>query len=121
MPSALLRAVAAVALSRPTLRGLRLLVRPQTVPRWHRSLITRHHATISRPRRRGRPRTLRSHERIHGTVGRNLPPGTPRPNPDLQPAPSPSRVLRALREYEAFYNTHRLTRASPIQDHSTRY
>jgi hypothetical protein len=45
------------ALPRPTLRGLRLLVRPDTILKWHRDLITRHHAVISRPKRRGRPRT----------------------------------------------------------------
>jgi putative transposase len=48
------------ALPRPSLRRLRLLVRPDTVLRWHRDLIARRHATLSRPRRRGRPRTLRS-------------------------------------------------------------
>jgi putative transposase len=48
------------ALPRPTLRRLRLLVRPDTVLRWHRDLIARRHAAVSRPRRRGRPRTLRS-------------------------------------------------------------
>lgn len=42
------------------LRGLRLLVRPDTVLRWHRDLIARRHATASRPQRPGRPRTLRS-------------------------------------------------------------
>ena len=47
-------------LPRPTLRGLRLLVRPETVLRWHRTLVARHHAAASRPRRRGRPRTVRS-------------------------------------------------------------
>ncbi|GGN93755.1 hypothetical protein GCM10010112_82380 [Actinoplanes lobatus] len=47
-------------LPRPTLRGLRLLVRPDTILKWHRDLIARRHATQSRPRRRGRPRTLRS-------------------------------------------------------------
>src|SRR6266508_1124420 len=47
-------------LPRPTLRRLRLLVRPDTVLRWHRDLIARRHAAESRPRRRGRPRTLRS-------------------------------------------------------------
>jgi putative transposase len=47
-------------LPRPTLRRLRLLVRPETIFKWHRDLITRRHATISRPGRRGRPRTLRS-------------------------------------------------------------
>ena len=47
-------------LPRPTLRGLRLLVRPDTVLKWHRDLIAGRHAAVSRPRRRGRPRTLRS-------------------------------------------------------------
>ncbi|PSL53284.1 integrase-like protein [Saccharothrix carnea] len=43
-----------------TLRRLRLLVRPETVLRWHRSLIARRHAASSRPERPGRPRTIRS-------------------------------------------------------------
>ena len=47
-------------LPRPTLRRLRLLVRPDTILRWHRDLLARRHAAVSRPRRRGRPRTLRS-------------------------------------------------------------
>jgi putative transposase len=42
------------------LRRLRLLVRPDTVLRWHRDLIARRHAARSRPNRAGRPRTLRS-------------------------------------------------------------
>ncbi len=47
-------------LPRATLRGLRLLVRPDTILRWRRDLHARRHAVISRPKRRGRPRTLRS-------------------------------------------------------------
>ncbi|MEU4746576.1 helix-turn-helix domain-containing protein, partial [Actinosynnema sp. NPDC023658] len=43
-----------------TLRRLRLLVRPETVLRWHRDLIARRHAARSRPKRPGRPRTIRS-------------------------------------------------------------
>ncbi|MGW7410810.1 integrase, partial [Streptomyces sp. NPDC054833] len=43
-------------LPRDALRRLRLLVRPDTVMRWHRDLIARHHATRSRPKRSGRPR-----------------------------------------------------------------
>jgi putative transposase len=43
-----------------TLRQLRLLVRPDTILRWHRDLLARRHAAVSRPKRRGRPRTLRS-------------------------------------------------------------
>jgi putative transposase len=45
---------------RPVLQRLRLLVRPDTILRWHRDLLARRHATVSRPHRRGRPRTLRS-------------------------------------------------------------
>jgi transposase len=47
-------------LPRTVLHQLRLLVRPDTVLRWHRDLIARRHAARSRPRRAGRPRTLRS-------------------------------------------------------------
>jgi hypothetical protein len=57
------RALLAALLHRlPTqaLRGLRLLVRPDTILRWHRDLIARRHASASRPKRRGRPRALRS-------------------------------------------------------------
>ena len=47
-------------LPRPALQRLRLLVRPDTILRWHRDLLARRHATASRPRRQGRPPTLRS-------------------------------------------------------------
>jgi transposase InsO family protein len=47
-------------LPRPTLRGLRLLVRPDTILRWHRDLLARRHARQSRPKRPGRPPTVRS-------------------------------------------------------------
>jgi transposase len=47
-------------LPRPALQHLRLLVHPDTILRWHRDLLARRHAAASRPRRRGRPRTLRS-------------------------------------------------------------
>jgi putative transposase len=39
---------------------MRLLVRPDTVLRWHRNMIARRHAAISRPKRPGRPPTVRS-------------------------------------------------------------
>jgi putative transposase len=42
------------------LRRLRLLVRPDTVLRWHRDLIARRHVVRSKPKRAGRPRTVRS-------------------------------------------------------------
>jgi transposase InsO family protein len=44
----------------PTLRRLRLLVRPDTILRWHRDLLARRHAAQSRPKRPGRPPTVRS-------------------------------------------------------------
>jgi putative transposase len=47
-------------LPRAVLRGVRLLVRPDTVMRWHRDLLARRHAYLSRPKRPGRPPTLRS-------------------------------------------------------------
>ncbi|HEY2763017.1 MAG TPA: helix-turn-helix domain-containing protein [Pseudonocardiaceae bacterium] len=45
---------------RPTLRQLHLIVSPDTILRWHRTLLRRHHARRSRPKRPGRPRTVRS-------------------------------------------------------------
>jgi hypothetical protein len=47
-------------LPKPSLQGVRLLVRPDTVLRWHRGLFARRLAAVSWPRRRGRPRTVRS-------------------------------------------------------------
>ncbi len=47
-------------LPRTVLRQIRLLVQPETVLRWHRDLIAAHRARISRPKRIGRPRTVRS-------------------------------------------------------------
>jgi putative transposase len=42
------------------LHRMRLLVRPDTVLRWHRDLIRRRHAARSKPKRQGRPPTVRS-------------------------------------------------------------
>ena len=47
-------------LPRTVLNRLRLVVRPETVLRWHHNLIARRHAWISRPLRPGRPPTVRS-------------------------------------------------------------
>ncbi|MFE9976674.1 integrase core domain-containing protein [Streptomyces hirsutus] len=47
-------------LPRDVLRRLRLLVRPDTVLRWHRDLVARRHADQSKPKRPGRPRTVHS-------------------------------------------------------------
>jgi transposase InsO family protein len=51
-------------LPRSSLNRLRLLVRPDTILRWHRKLLARRHAIASRPRRRGRPPTVRSIRRL---------------------------------------------------------
>ena len=55
LPAALLH-----RLPRKVLRRLHLVVRPETVLRWHRNVVARRHARRSRPRRPGRPRTVRS-------------------------------------------------------------
>ena len=47
-------------LPRSALRSLLLLVRPDTILRWHRDLTAHRHALASRPHRRGRPRAIRS-------------------------------------------------------------
>jgi putative transposase len=47
-------------LPRDVLKRLHLVVRPDTVLRWHRDILTRRHARRSRPRHPGRPRTVRS-------------------------------------------------------------
>jgi putative transposase len=47
-------------LPRPTLRQLHLIVSPDTVLRWHRDLLRHRHAKVSRPKRPGRPPTVRS-------------------------------------------------------------
>jgi transposase InsO family protein len=47
-------------LPRNVLKRLHLVVRPDTVLRWHRDVVARRHAQRSRSRRPGRPRTVRS-------------------------------------------------------------
>jgi putative transposase len=47
-------------LPRDVLKRLHLVVRPDTVLRWHRDMLARRHARRSRPLRPGRPRTVRS-------------------------------------------------------------
>jgi hypothetical protein len=56
------------------LRRLQLIVRPDTVLRWHRDLLQRRHAAISKRKRPGRPRTVASIRRlalrlVHGNPG----------------------------------------------------
>src|SRR5258705_10820905 len=96
-------------LPRPKLRQLHLIVSPDTVLRWHRDLLRRHHATASRPKRAGRPPTVRSikalvlrlakensgwgHRRIHAelaTLGTKVAPSTVREilqRNGIEPAP----------------------------------
>ena len=45
---------------RDVLKRLHLVVRPDTVLRWHRDMVARRHARRSRPRHPGRPRTVHS-------------------------------------------------------------
>jgi transposase len=45
---------------RDVLKRLHLVVRPDTVLRWHRDVVARRHAQRSRPRHPGRPRTAHS-------------------------------------------------------------
>ncbi len=47
-------------LPRPTLRQLHLIISPDTILRWHRDLLRRRHAKASRPKRTGRPPTVRT-------------------------------------------------------------
>jgi putative transposase len=98
---------------RPVLQRLRLLVRPDTILRWHRDLLARRHAIVSRPRRRGRPRTLRSvralvlrlarengtwgYRRVHGellTLGIKVAASTSGKS-SARPASSPARTAPA--------------------------
>ncbi len=60
-------------LPRTMLRHLRLLVRPDTVLRWHRDLIARRHARRSRPGQVGRPRTVQSIRRLVLRLARENP------------------------------------------------
>ena len=45
---------------RDVLKRLHLVVRPDTVLRWHRDVVVRRHSQRSRPRHPGRPRTVHS-------------------------------------------------------------
>lgn len=62
-------------LPHPALRRLRLrlLVQPDTVPRRHRNLIKRRHAHTCRPKRPGRPLTVRSIRTLNQRLVRENP------------------------------------------------
>ena len=96
------------SLPRDVLRRLRMLVRPDTVLRWHRDLIKQRHARTCRPQRPGCPRTVRS---IRVLVLRLV-----RENPSWN-----ERHLRyALHEFEQHHNAHRphraLNQAAPLRE-----
>lgn len=63
----------------------RLLQRPEMVLRWHRNLLTHHHAARSHPRRPGRPRTARSIRLVALRLARESHLGLPSPGRDNQP------------------------------------
>jgi len=70
------RALLAALLAPPpraTLRRLQLIIRPDTVLRWHRDLIKRRHAERSRRKRPGRPRTVTSIRRLVLRLARENP------------------------------------------------
>jgi hypothetical protein len=92
-------------LPRQVLHRVRLLVRLETVLRWHRDLIAAQHARISRPKRVGRPRTT---TRI-GSTGAFPTPGHCTRCPNRSPIDTRSRTYtstdatasaRILHEYE---------------------
>ncbi|MGH3672215.1 MAG: integrase core domain-containing protein [Pseudonocardiaceae bacterium] len=58
---------------RPILRQLHLIVSPDTILRWHRDLLRRHHARASRPKRPGRPPTIRSIQSLVLRLARDNP------------------------------------------------
>jgi hypothetical protein len=60
-------------LPRDVLGRFRLLVRPETVLRWHRDLLARRHAARSCPGRPGRPRTIGSVRRLVLRLARENP------------------------------------------------
>jgi putative transposase len=60
-------------LPRDVLGRFRLLVRSETVLRWHRDLLARHHAARSRPKSPGRPRTVLSIRRLVLRLARENP------------------------------------------------
>jgi putative transposase len=62
-------------LPRDVLGRFRLLVRPDTVLRWHRDLMARRHAARSRPKSPGRPRTVRSIRQLVLRLARGTRPG----------------------------------------------
>src|SRR5947209_4562262 len=71
-------------------QGLRLLVTPDTIVRWHRDIVRR---VRRRPRRcrdpdRALQRPDASDERDRRTLDRRMPSRDPRPDPHLEPGPS---------------------------------
>ncbi|MGY4927214.1 hypothetical protein [Streptomyces sp. 900105755] len=83
-------------------RRVQLLVRLDTVRRWHRVLVARRHAARSRPKRPGRPRTVHSIRTPMLRLARRR-----RELLDRALIRRQRHLLYALSEFEAFYNEHR--------------
>ncbi len=75
------------------LRQLRLLMRPDTILRWHRELLNQRHAATCAPKRSGRQRTVRS---IRALVLRLA-----RENPSWGSVPVQSAARAVLRQRPA--------------------
>jgi len=84
-------------LPRDVLGRFRLPIQPDTVLRWHRNLLARRHAARSRPRRPGRPRTVRStYGRSSTTPGSTRHPTAPLPPGPASSAPRPTPCSPAI-------------------------
>jgi hypothetical protein len=73
LPDRVLLAAFLHQLPRPRLRQLHLIVSPNTILRWHRNLLRRHHAKQSHPKRPRRPPTLRSIQTLIQRLARHNP------------------------------------------------
>ena len=88
-------------LPRKVLGRFRLLIRPDTVLRSHRHLLTRRHAARSRPKSPGRPRTVGSIRLLVLRLARVLSAQQPR---DLRGC----RALEGCGPWDPYYRTDRL-------------
>ncbi|MCW2639037.1 MAG: Integrase catalytic region [Dactylosporangium sp.] len=125
-------------LPRPMLRQLHLIVSPDTVLRWHRDLLRRHHAKAPRPKRPGRPPTHRriqslvlrlakensswGYRRIHGPGHQGRPVhglGDPAAQRDRARAPARSSDLGRLPPRPSARDPRRRLLRNPDADRST--
>jgi hypothetical protein len=122
---------------RERLAGMRLIVTPGTILRWHRDIVRRRWARLSRRGRSGRPATHRNVRsvvlRLAGARVVRSAIQAPRMNSIMERWIGSCRrelldrtliwnqrhLMTVLREYEDFYNTHRphrtLNQAAPLR------